>query len=186
MRIRFAVVSVSVNQRTLIQVLAEPRARQQKGAFMNTNSRIPSLVLSTPKTPIAGPSFTTGGGAMTTTTLNQDQVQEVLSRLYAEAQANDSKVQAEEQALLAAGGGVIDDQTLQSINDRTFMAVAPEVGRLIYLLVRSRPPALVVEFGTSFGLSALHIASALRDNRIGPLDYNRAKRKQGVSRRPAS
>jgi predicted O-methyltransferase YrrM len=106
---------------------------------------------------------------MTTTTLHQPQVQEVLSRLYAEAQANDSKVQAEEQALLAAGGGVIDDATLQSINDRTFMAVAPEVGRLIYLLVRSRRPAVVVEFGTSFGLSALHIASALRDNRFGRL-----------------
>jgi predicted O-methyltransferase YrrM len=105
---------------------------------------------------------------MTTTTLHQPQVQEVLSRLYAEAQANDSKVQAEEQALLAAGG-IIDDQTLASINDRTFMAVAPEVGRLIYLLVRSRRPALVVEFGTSFALSALHIASAIRDNRFGRL-----------------
>jgi predicted O-methyltransferase YrrM len=106
---------------------------------------------------------------MTTATLNQPQVREVLSRLYAEAQANDSKVEAEEQALMGAGGGVIDDQTLQSINDRTFMAVSPEVGRLIYLLVRSRRPALVVEFGTSFGLSALHIASAIRDNRFGRL-----------------
>jgi predicted O-methyltransferase YrrM len=104
-----------------------------------------------------------------TTTLNQPQVREVLSRLYAEAQANDSKVQAEEHALLAAAGGVLDDQTLQSINDRTFMAVAPEVGRLIYLLVRSRRPALVVEFGTSFGLSAIHIASAIRDNSFGHL-----------------
>lgn len=106
---------------------------------------------------------------MTTATLNQPQVREVLSRLYAEAQANDSKVEAEEQALMGAGGGVIDDQTLQSINDRTFMAVSPEVGRLIYLLVRSRRPALVVEFGTSFGLSALHIASAIRHNRFGRL-----------------
>jgi len=106
---------------------------------------------------------------MTRATLNQPQVREVLSRLYAEAQANDSKVEAEEQALMGAGGGVIDDQTLQSINDRTFMAVSPEVGRLIYLLVRSRRPALVVEFGTSFGLSALHIASAIRDNRFGRL-----------------
>jgi hypothetical protein len=70
------------------------------------------------------------------TTLNQREVQDVLFRLYAEAQANDSKVQAEEQALLADAGGIIDDQTLQSINDRTFMAVAPEIGRLIYLLVR--------------------------------------------------
>ena len=49
------------------------------------------------------------------------------------------------------------------------MAVAPEVGRLIYLLVRSRRPALVVEFGTSFGLSAIHIASGLRDNCFGRL-----------------
>jgi predicted O-methyltransferase YrrM len=103
------------------------------------------------------------------TTHNQREVQDVLFRLHAEAKANDSKVQDEEQALLAAAGGVIDDQTLQSINDRTFMAVAPEVGRLIYLLVRSRRPALVVEFGTSFGLSAIHIASGLRDNCFGHL-----------------
>jgi len=103
------------------------------------------------------------------TTLNQREVQDVLFRLYAEAQTNDSKIQAEEQALLAVAGGIIDDRTLQSINDRTFMAVAPEVGRLIYLLVRTRRPALVVEFGTSFGLSAIHIASGLRDNRLGHL-----------------
>src|SRR5271163_3991284 len=101
------------------------------------------------------------------TTLNQGDVQEALFRLYAEAQANDSKVQAEEQALLAAAGGIIDDQTLQSVNDRTFMAIAPEVGRLIHLLVRSHRPALVVEFGTSFGLSAIHIASGLRANCYG-------------------
>jgi predicted O-methyltransferase YrrM len=100
------------------------------------------------------------------TTLNQRQVQQVLSRLYAEAQANDSKVQAEEKALLAAAGGIIDDQTLQSINDRLSWLSPPEVGRLICLLVRSRRPALAVEFGTSFGLSAIHIASALRDNRF--------------------
>jgi predicted O-methyltransferase YrrM len=103
------------------------------------------------------------------TTLNQGEVREILFRLYAEAQENDSKVQAEEQALLAAAGGITDDQTLQSINDRTFMAVAPEVGRLIYLLVRSHRPALAVEFGTSYGLSAIHIASGLRDNCFGRL-----------------
>src|ERR1700721_3665124 len=104
-----------------------------------------------------------------TTALNHSQVQEVLFRLYAEAQANDSKVQAEEQALLSDAGGIIDDQTLQSINDRTFMAVAPEIGRLIYLLVRSRRPAIVVEFGASFGLSAIPIASELREHCFGHL-----------------
>jgi predicted O-methyltransferase YrrM len=105
----------------------------------------------------------------TMTTLAKSPVLHVLSRLYAEAEENDSKTSAEEQAVAAASGGVIDDQTLESINDRTFMAVAPEVGRLIYLLVRSRRPALAVEFGTSFGLSAIHIAAALRDNGLGRL-----------------
>jgi hypothetical protein len=47
-----------------------------------------------------------------------------LSRLYAEAEVNDSTISAEEQALPEAAGGSIDDQTLASINDRTFMAVA--------------------------------------------------------------
>lgn len=102
------------------------------------------------------------------TTLNQPQVHKVLSRLYEEAKVNDAKVSAEEQAIVAAGG-VIDDPTLASIRDRSFMAVAPEVGRLIYLLARSRRPALVVEFGTSFGLSAIHLAAALRDNGFGHL-----------------
>jgi predicted O-methyltransferase YrrM len=103
------------------------------------------------------------------TTLNKAQVQKVLSRLYEEAKVNDSKVLAEEQAMMTAEGGVIDDQTLALIRDRTFMAVAPEVGRLIYLLARSRRPALAVEFGTSFGLSAIHLAAALRDNGFGRL-----------------
>ncbi len=102
-------------------------------------------------------------------TLDQTQVREVLSRLYAEAEATDAKVSAEEQALARAAGGLIDEQTLASMRDRSFMAVAPEVGRLIYLLVRSRRPALIVEFGMSFGLSAIHIAAALRDNGFGRL-----------------
>ena len=103
------------------------------------------------------------------TMLNQSQVQEVLSRLYAEAKENDSKLLAEEESMASAAGGRIDDETLVSIRDRSFMAVAPEVGRLLCLLVRSSRPGLIVEFGTSFGLSAIHMASALRDNGFGHL-----------------
>jgi predicted O-methyltransferase YrrM len=91
----------------------------------------------------------------------------LMARIFAEAKENDAKIADEERA--AAAGGVIDEQTLNSIHDRTFMAVAPEVGRLIYLLVRSRKPTLAVEFGASFGLSAIHIAAALRDNGMGRL-----------------
>ena len=101
--------------------------------------------------------------------LDEPQIQEVLSRLYAVAEVNDSRIEAEEQAIAKTAGGHIDEQTLAFIREREFMAVAPEVGRLIYLLVRSRRPALVVEFGTSFGLSAIHMAAALRGNGFGRL-----------------
>lgn len=49
------------------------------------------------------------------------------------------------------------------------LAINPETGRLLYLLVRARSARTVVEFGTSFGVSTLHLAAALRDNGHGRL-----------------
>jgi predicted O-methyltransferase YrrM len=96
------------------------------------------------------------------------EVEAVLSRLYDEAAENDARVEIEEQeALKAAEGGSLNEETLASIQNRTFMAVAPEVGRLLYLLVRIHKPSLIVEFGSSFGISAIHLAAALRDNGSG-------------------
>jgi len=48
-----------------------------------------------------------------------------------------------------------------------FLAVDPDLGRLLYTLVRTRKPQLVVEFGTSFGLSTIYLAAAVRDNGFG-------------------
>jgi predicted O-methyltransferase YrrM len=48
-----------------------------------------------------------------------------------------------------------------------YIPVTPEAGRLLYSLVRSTRPATVVEFGMSFGISAIHLASAVRDNGSG-------------------
>ena len=48
-------------------------------------------------------------------------------------------------------------------------ACPPEVGRLLYALVRAMRPQVVVEFGMSHGFSTLHIAAALRDNGAGRL-----------------
>jgi predicted O-methyltransferase YrrM len=45
-----------------------------------------------------------------------------------------------------------------------YIPVSPEGGRLLYTLVRASRPATVVEFGTSFGISTIHLAAALRDN----------------------
>jgi len=48
-----------------------------------------------------------------------------------------------------------------------YMPVTPQAGRLLYALVRATRPDTIVEFGMSLGVSALHLASAVRDNGVG-------------------
>ena len=48
-----------------------------------------------------------------------------------------------------------------------YIPVTPQAGRLLYSLVRATRPATIVEFGMSFGISAIHLASAVRDNGTG-------------------
>jgi predicted O-methyltransferase YrrM len=49
------------------------------------------------------------------------------------------------------------------------MAVSPDTGVLLYMLARGNAARAIVEFGTSFGISTLHLAAALRDNGGGHL-----------------
>lgn len=49
------------------------------------------------------------------------------------------------------------------------LPVSRETGRLLYMLARTARAASIVEFGTSFGISTLHLAAALRDNGGGRL-----------------
>ena len=49
------------------------------------------------------------------------------------------------------------------------LAVSRETGVLLYMLARSSGARTIVEFGTSFGISTLHLAAALRDNGGGML-----------------
>ncbi len=49
------------------------------------------------------------------------------------------------------------------------LAVSRETGTLLYMLARSTGARNIVEFGTSFGISTLHLAAALQDNGGGRL-----------------
>jgi predicted O-methyltransferase YrrM len=49
------------------------------------------------------------------------------------------------------------------------LPVSRDTGKLLYMLTRALGARSVVEFGTSFGLSTLHLAAALRDNGGGRL-----------------
>jgi predicted O-methyltransferase YrrM len=49
------------------------------------------------------------------------------------------------------------------------LPVSRETGALLYMLARGCGARMIVEFGTSFGISTLHLAAALRDNGGGRL-----------------
>jgi predicted O-methyltransferase YrrM len=49
------------------------------------------------------------------------------------------------------------------------LAISRETGALLYMLARGCGAHTIVEFGTSFGISTLHLAAALRDNGGGHL-----------------
>ncbi len=58
------------------------------------------------------------------------------------------------------------------------LAVSRETGTLLHMLARSCNARSIVEFGTSFGISTLHLAAALRDNGGGHLitsEFERSK-----------
>jgi predicted O-methyltransferase YrrM len=102
-------------------------------------------------------------------TLNSPAVSSLLDRLFAAADQNDpAGFQRARDAMARLGKPPTDSQRAELMRD-VYMPVSPDVGRLLYLLVRNRSPGLIVEFGTSFGISGIHLAAALRDAGRGRL-----------------
>ena len=96
-------------------------------------------------------------------TLRDPKVAAVIDRMYTEA--SDQMAQLRER-----GDEIRAAKTAQERADAFsdfYLPVTPESGQLLYTLVRATRPALVVEFGMSLGLSAIHLASAVRDNGSG-------------------
>jgi predicted O-methyltransferase YrrM len=105
-------------------------------------------------------------------TLRSRRVADVLGKLFADAEKNDPPRLARVRAEVGRHNVQMPDEDrkkfMQLMRD-IYIPVAPEVGRLIYLLVRARRAQTIVEFGTSLGISAIHLAAALRDNGSGKL-----------------
>ncbi|HEL3782709.1 TPA: O-methyltransferase [Stenotrophomonas maltophilia] len=105
-------------------------------------------------------------------TLMSSPVAPLLQRLFEEANTACSPaltaVPADErQRLLASRNGYT--RLYRELLKDLWLPVSPETGRLLYLLARSSRARSIVEFGTSFGISSIHLAAALRDNGGGRL-----------------
>ena len=94
----------------------------------------------------------------------------LLTRLFEDATAADAPLrariaessEAERTALMQSAQ--TDYRGFYGMAKDMYLPVSPETGRLLYLLVRATKARAIVEFGTSFGLSTLHLAAGLKDN----------------------
>jgi predicted O-methyltransferase YrrM len=100
-------------------------------------------------------------------TLLKPAVAGLLATLFADAKRTDEHVLPRAAARMKTLDGPMNDRLLGDILDDAYIPVGPEVGRLLYQLVRLKKPQTIVEFGTSFGISTIHMAAAVRDNGLG-------------------
>ena len=97
------------------------------------------------------------------TTLTKPGLSSLIDRLFAEADA------AGDARWPAASGDRADYRRYYGQLKDQPLPVSRATGKLLYMLARSVCARNIVEFGTSFGISTLHLAAALRDNGGGRL-----------------
>src|SRR6185312_16251406 len=108
------------------------------------------------------------------TTLTTTPLAPLLDRLFDEADAASAETEA-------AVADLSDDARARLMRSKTDyrdlygrlknapLAISRATGALLYMLARSSRARMIVEFGTSFGISTLLLAAALRDNGGGRL-----------------
>jgi predicted O-methyltransferase YrrM len=105
--------------------------------------------------------------------LTTSPVADVLERLFDEAEATDSRLMTgladDPDSWRESFKGILDAEKqdykgLYHQFARNFLNISPEFGRFLYICARARDARRIVEFGTSFGISTIHLAAAVRDN----------------------
>jgi predicted O-methyltransferase YrrM len=92
-------------------------------------------------------------------TLTEPRVAHVLEQMHADADRNDPPLLAR-----ARGKGGAERAALLA---EAFIPVSQEAGRLLYALACAATPGTIIEFGTSFGLSTIYLAAAVKDRGAG-------------------
>jgi predicted O-methyltransferase YrrM len=98
----------------------------------------------------------------------------LLERLFADADASEAILEQQTgnlspQERAARVRSMTDYRSFYMRAKDIYLAVSRETAVLLYMLARSAQARTIVEFGTSFGISTLHLAAALKDNGGGRL-----------------
>ena len=97
-------------------------------------------------------------------TLRTPQVRTVLDRLFATAAQSDETLRWQRPGL---SWETATAQERADASESAYMPISPQAGDLLYLLVRSKRPNTVIEFGASYGISTIYLAAAVADNGTG-------------------
>jgi predicted O-methyltransferase YrrM len=105
------------------------------------------------------------------TTLTTRPLAPLLERLFSEAEAPASpslraalgQTSPEERASMSASRNETDYLRFYALAKDAYLAVSRDTAQLLYMLVRATEAHSIVEFGTSFGISTLHLAAGIRD-----------------------
>ncbi|EAQ81520.1 O-methyltransferase [Blastopirellula marina] len=111
--------------------------------------------------------------------LTTSPIADQLTRLFQQAEAADRPLI---QALSGDGQEFSDEQFKKVLDDEAkdykavyrgyagnYLNVSPEFGKFLYMSARTCNAQRIVEFGSSFGISTIHLACALRDNGGGQI-----------------
>lgn len=110
-----------------------------------------------------------------TNTLTTEPVAPLLARLFADAAQSQKKISelfgqfSPEERARRMSDPSADYRSFYGLAKDIHMPVSQRTGTLLYMLARSSGARAIIEYGTSFGISTLHLAAALRDNGGGRL-----------------
>ncbi|HEY4308758.1 MAG TPA: class I SAM-dependent methyltransferase [Pirellulales bacterium] len=103
-------------------------------------------------------------------------IADLLKRLFQQAEAADrplieafSEEFSQEQFKTVLENEAKDYKAVYRTYAGNYLNVSPEFGRFLYMCARTRKAKRIVEFGSSFGISTMHLACALRDGGGGEL-----------------
>ena len=97
-------------------------------------------------------------------TLCTNQVRTVLNRLFTAA-AHDEATPRWRKPDLSWETATAQERA--DASESTYMPISPQGGDLLYILARAKRPNIIVEFGTSYGISTIYLAAAVADNGTG-------------------
>ncbi|MBV9745338.1 MAG: class I SAM-dependent methyltransferase [Acidobacteriia bacterium] len=103
---------------------------------------------------------------MVSTTLDDPKLERILKGLHSHDRKNHwNFMRAAVPFLIDQSLGRKTPQAVHAKRDRKIvMSITPAAGQLIYLTARAIGAKRIVEFGSSFGVSTLYLAAAVRDN----------------------